>query len=154
MEGDTTGTKGSMTYKMALNGLWLTSEFKGSFGGMEFEGRGLDTYDPASKQYVSVWVDSMGTMPLILKGEFDEEKHVMTMVGETAGPDGTPMKMKTVTEYIDLDNMTFSIHMLGPDGADAGQMMKITYTRVKDDAAASAKSAGKAKAKKEEKKKE
>ena len=53
--------KGTMTYKMGLGGLWLIGDFEGEFGGMKFEGKGLDTYDLATKKYRSVWVDSFST---------------------------------------------------------------------------------------------
>jgi len=42
-------SKGTMTYKMGLGGLWLFSHFEGDFGGTKFEGRGMDTYDPIKK---------------------------------------------------------------------------------------------------------
>src|SRR5260370_28344655 len=52
-------SKGTMTYKMGLGGLWLVSDFKGEVMGAKFEGKGMDTYDPAQKKYVNVWFDSM-----------------------------------------------------------------------------------------------
>src|SRR6516165_6630687 len=58
-------SKGTMVYKMDLGGLWLTSNYTGDFGGQAFTGRGLDTYDPASKQYIGIWADSMVTSPMI-----------------------------------------------------------------------------------------
>src|SRR5262245_33879755 len=51
-------SKGTMTYKM-MGGFWLTSHFEGDFGGQKFEGRGIETYDPEKKKYVSAWSDSM-----------------------------------------------------------------------------------------------
>src|SRR4051812_2658003 len=60
-------TKGEATYKMDCGGLWLASTFKGEMEGQPFTGRGLDSYDPAKKRYVGVWVDSMITSPLIME---------------------------------------------------------------------------------------
>lgn len=69
--GDSTG---AVNYHMACGGMWLVSEFEGDFGGMKFQGHGMDGYDPAKKKYVSVWVDSMSFRPTLFEGEMDAEK--------------------------------------------------------------------------------
>lgn len=119
------GVTGSSAFKMTLGGLWLESSFKGSFGGMEFEGKGLDTYDAAKKKYVSVWVDSMGTTPLNLEGNFDKEGKTLTMEGEGPGPGGPKTKFKTVTEHVDENTMNFTM------SGDGQVMVKFTYKRKK-----------------------
>ena len=68
-----------MTYKMEVGGLWLTSTFDGELGGMKFSGRGFDSYDPAKKKYVAVWMDSMSTSPMTMEGTHDKEKKTTTM---------------------------------------------------------------------------
>ena len=73
---------GTMTYKMECGGLWLTSDFRGEFGGQKFQGRGVDGYDQEKKKYVSVWVDSMSTRPTLFEGTYDKEKKTLTMTGE------------------------------------------------------------------------
>src|SRR3954447_21038891 len=70
-------SKGVMTHKMDLGGLWLVSAFEGEFGGQKFAGKGFDSYDQAKKKYVGVWVDNMVTTPLVLEGSFDAGKKVM-----------------------------------------------------------------------------
>jgi hypothetical protein len=124
------GSKGTMTYKMGVGGLWLLSDYKGSFDGAPFEGRGMDTYDAATKQFVSVWVDSMSTTVLIFKGTLNKEKTQMVQEGEMPGPDGNMMKVKTVTDYKGKDDMTFSMMTPGPDGKDVA-MLTINYKRKK-----------------------
>ena len=42
-------SKGTMTFKMGLGGLWSLSHFEGEFAGMKFEGRGMDSYDASKK---------------------------------------------------------------------------------------------------------
>ena len=111
-------SKGTMIYKMDLGGLWLTSDFRGEFGGEKFAGKGLDCYDPAKKKYIGVWVDSMITSPLITEGTYDKEGKVLTMTGEGPGPDGKPMKMKMVTEHQGKDAMLFTMFGPGPDGTE------------------------------------
>jgi hypothetical protein len=124
------GGKGTMTYKMDLGGLWLLSEMNGEYGGMKFQGRGMDTYDPATKKYRNVWADSMSTAPMIMEGDFDNDKKVMTMTGEGPGADGKTAKFKTVTEFKDENTMLFSLFALDKDGKEQ-PMIKITYKRKK-----------------------
>lgn len=128
---DGSKSKGTMTYKMEVGGLWLTSDFKGEFGGAEFTGKGLDSYDAKKKKYVGVWVDSMIASPLVMEGDMDEKTHTLTM--HTEGPDqeGKLQKMKMVTTMTDKDHMKFEMFMPGPDGKEISGFT-INYTRRKD----------------------
>lgn len=121
---------GVCTMKSELGGLWLTSEFKGEFGGMKFEGRGLDSYDPMKKKYIGVWVDSFSTSPMVSEGTMDAGGKVLTMTGEGPGPDGKPTKYKMVSEYKDKDTIDWVMYNVGADGKEA-QMLSIVYKRKK-----------------------
>lgn len=123
--GDVAGAKGTAVFKMTLGGLWLESNFKGDFGGLQFEGRGFDTYDPAKKKFVSVWVDSMSTSPVVLEGELDKDGKKLTMEGSGPSPDGKTIKVKSVTEYKDDDTMLFTM------SSNDQVMVKLTYKRKK-----------------------
>src|SRR5258708_34819582 len=79
---DKTESKGTMTYKMELGGLWLVGDFKGEFMGQKFTGKGLDSYDTAKKKYVSVWFDSMSTAPMTMEGTLDKDRKDLTLPGE------------------------------------------------------------------------
>jgi hypothetical protein len=126
---DGTESKGFSTSKMECGGLWLTSNFEGEFGGMKFQGKGLDSYDPAKKKFVAVWVDSMTTTPMILEGTYDEKSKTLTMTGEGKMPDGTLAKHRLVTKFTDKDHHRFEMFMTLPDGKETS-MMTIDYTRV------------------------
>ena len=123
-------SKGTMTYKLELGGLWLVSHFKGDFGGQSFEGKGFDGYDPAKKKYVGVWVDTMSLAPLIMEGNFDKEGKVLTQIGEGPGMDGKMTKFKSVTEIKDPDTMVFTMSSPGRDGKEQ-TMLTISYKRKK-----------------------
>ena len=120
-------TKGTVTYKMDLGGLWLVSALESDLGGQKFSGRGLDGYDAAKKKYVGVWVDSMSTSPLLMEGTYDKEKKTLTMSGDGPGMDGKPVKFKSVSEMPDDDTINFSMYM--GDGKEPG--FTITYKRKK-----------------------
>jgi hypothetical protein len=123
-------SKGTMTYKSELGGLWLIGEFQADFGGQKFQGRSTDGYDPAKKKYIGVWVDSWTTTPMLSEGTFDKDGKVLTMIGEGPGMDGKPTKYKSVTELKDKDTMVFTMSAPGKDGKDQ-TVMTITYKRKK-----------------------
>jgi hypothetical protein len=120
-------TKGTSVYKMELGGLWLTSSFEGEFAGMKFSGRGLDSYDPAKKKYVSVWIDSFSTTPMTLDGSFDKEMKTMTLTGVGPGEGGKDTKYRMVSEWKDDNTVLFSMYM--GDAKEPG--FTITYKRKK-----------------------
>ena len=120
-------SKGSVVYKMELGGLWLTSSLEGDIGGMKFSGKGLDTYDAASKKYVGVWIDSMSTRPMTMEGTYDKATKTLTMIGDGPGPDGKPVKHRAVSQMPDDDTINFSMYM--GDGKEP--MFTIVYKRKK-----------------------
>lgn len=122
--------KGTMTYKMDLEGLWLIGKFEGEFGGMKFQGNSLDTYDSVTKKYQSVWVDNFSTMPRIMEGNLDKDSNVMTLTGEGRASGGMPVKYKSTTEIKDVDTVIFGLYMVNKDERDQ-QLVKITYKRKK-----------------------
>lgn len=129
-EAETEFGKGTMTYKMELDGLWLVSDFTGEFGGMEFKGKGLETYDAATRKYHSVWVDSFSTKPRIMEGNLDKAEKVMTMTGEGRGSDGMTAKYKSITELKDADTLNFGLFMVDKDGTEQS-LVTIKYKRKK-----------------------
>ena len=104
-------SKGTVVYKMDLNGLWLSGKMESDFGGVKFSGRGMDTYDAASKKYVAVWIDSMSTRPLVMEGTYDKGTKTLTMTGEGPGMDGKPTKFRTVSKMPDDNTINFSMYM-------------------------------------------
>lgn len=129
-DADTESGTGTMTYKMDLGGLWLIGDFEGEFGGLKFQGRSMDTYDPAMKKYRSVWADSFTTSPRVMEGGLDKDGKILTMTGEGCGADGMPTKFRSITEIKDADTVSFVLFMTDKDGKEQ-QMAKIAYERKK-----------------------
>jgi hypothetical protein len=121
-------SKGVATFKVALNGLWLTEHFKADLGGMPFEGLGGTSYDPAKKKYVNVWIDSMSTRPMVSEGTYDKEAKKITFNGDMPLPNGQSMKVTMVTVTKDADNKTFTLTGTEPTGKQM-EMLTITYKR-------------------------
>lgn len=129
-EAESDAGKGTMNYKMELGGLWLVGDFDGEFGGFKFQGKGLDTYDPATKKFRNVWIDSFSTAARSMEGTMDKDEKVLTMTGDGRGPDGKTIKFKSVMEMKNADTISYGLFMIGDDGKDQ-QMVNITYKRKK-----------------------
>jgi hypothetical protein len=120
-------TKGTMTYKMELGGMWLAGSLKSELFGAAFLGKSLDSYNPIKKKYVSLWVDSMSTAPVIMEGTYDKEKKTMSMSGEGPGMDGKAIKYRSVTKMPDADTMEMTMYM----GDVKEPAFSVTYKRKK-----------------------
>ena len=118
-------SKGTVTYKMELGGLWLTSSMESELLGQKFTGRGLDSYDAGKKKYVGVWADAMMTFLAPGEGTWDPATQTMTFLYEaTIGE--KHIKWRQTTQSVDADTRVFMSFV--PDTADK-PMMKVTYRR-------------------------
>ena len=120
-------SKGVMTYKMGLRGLWLFETFEGDFGDMKFEGKGATTYDTAKKKYINIWIDSMSTAPMITEGTVDASGKMVMKGTMPAGGKNVPVTM--IGEDKDKDTKVF--RLIASENGKEMEMMKITYKRRK-----------------------
>lgn len=96
-----------------------------------FEGLGLMGYDNYKKKYVSMWVDTMGTMMLTEEGTCSQSGKVITLKGTHDDPiTGKKKNSRSVTRIVDKDKLVVEMYEEGPDGKEF-RMMEITYTRKK-----------------------
>ncbi len=123
-------SSGELISKMECGGFWRTRNFKGDFGGLEFQGQGLDGYDRVKKKYISIWVDSVTTTPTIFEGTYDEATKTYTLTGESRDFDGKPEQIKTLTKVVDEDTELFEMYRVYADGKEV-KMMTIEYKRRK-----------------------
>jgi hypothetical protein len=122
-----TESKGTLSCKMALNGLWLIEHYEGEAAGVAFEGRGATSYDPAKKKFVNVWIDSMVTSPMVSEGTYDKEKKILTLLGNMPMPDGKSMKSTITITYKNANTKVLSLKG-NMNGKEFG-MVEITYKR-------------------------
>lgn len=127
---DGSTSKGTSTYSVECNGMWVCSDLKADMWGAPFAGRGMDGYDTAKKKFVAVWVDSMGSAPTIFHGDYDAKTKKLTMVADAPGMDGQPAKWRSVTTFTDKDHHSFEMYVAST-GGDEVQVMMAEYTRKK-----------------------
>ena len=135
---DPVESTGTTEVKWVLDGRFIMDETKSEFmmptptGEMKstpYRGLGLTGYDNFRNMYVGVWMDSMGTQMLTMKGTADPSGKVFTFYGEMDEP-GLNMvgrTVKYVTRIINNDKHVFEIYDL-PVGDDY-KVMELTYTR-------------------------
>jgi hypothetical protein len=95
--------------------------------GTKFTGKSLESFSPVKKKYVSIWVDSMSTAPVIMEGTYDREKKTMSMAGEGPGMDGKPTRYRSVTKMPDADTMEMTMWI----GGGKEPTFTVTYKRKK-----------------------
>ena len=81
---------GSTTAKMSLGDVYIESRFEADMGGMKMTGLQMTTYDPAKKQYVAWWFDSMAPGVLELRGKLTGQ--VLVLKSEPIEIPGMPGK--------------------------------------------------------------
>ena len=124
--------KSTTVNKMAMDGRYQVSEFKGDFMGMPFTGLSTTGYDNFKKVFVSTWIDNMGSGIMKMEGPWDEASKSMTLTGKMTDPStGRECDMKEIFKIID-DN-TQVMEMYGPDPQTGKQYktMEIKFTRKK-----------------------
>ena len=119
---------GKRTAEFLLGGRYLQEKITGTFMGMPFEGISLMAYDNLGKEYVSTWIDNMGTGIMVSKGQCDGKGN-WTMTGESIDPaTGKMITMKSVTTLVDDNTISMQMFMPGPDGKEY-KMMELTMKR-------------------------
>ena len=118
------------TYKMILDGKYQEGTFKGDMWGMSFEGRGMTAYDNASKEFITTWIDNMGTGMLVSRGQYDEASKSITFNGAMVDPvSGKEKKVKEVITYIDDNTQKMEMFDMDANGKEFKSMEILSKRR-------------------------
>jgi hypothetical protein len=123
-------TKGPGTGEMIMGGRYLKMTYKGTMDGMPFEGMSIYAYDNHLKQYLSVWIDNMGTGFLLSRGSLDPSGRVLTKTAEVENIfTGEKEKARTVITFVNPDKFIMEMFMEGPQGEF--RSLEVTHIRRK-----------------------
>ncbi len=87
---------------MMFNDLYQVSKHKGNMMGMPFEGMSTTAYDNVSKEYVSTWIDNMGSGIMVMKGNWDEGTKSVNLSGTIKNPaNGLDCTIREIFKNID-----------------------------------------------------
>jgi hypothetical protein len=115
--------------RMILGGRYLEWEHSAVFGGLPFEGKGLDAYNNGEDRYESTWIDNFGTLIIFYTGQCGDGGKTRTLNGEFFDPvSGGKISQRAVYTWIDDDTFLYESFM-AQDGAEF-KNMEIRYTRV------------------------
>lgn len=121
-------TKGKVVNKMILGGRYQESKHSANMMGMPFEGIGTLAYDNAKKEFVSSWVDNMGTGIMMLKGTWDDGSKSMTLKGKGYDPStGKDCEVKEVFKVVDDKNQVLEMYM--NSGGKEFKTMEIKFVK-------------------------
>lgn len=121
---------GTMTTTSIFEGRFVKEEFTGTMMGMPFKGLGYWGYDNLAGKFVSTWMDSMGTMIMVSKGDYSSADKAWTMLADIKDPDGVPCHSRQVTRVVDKDK--FVMEFYNTVGAKPERKEgQITFTRKK-----------------------
>ena len=127
--GDPVLSTGTCKREMILGGRFLKSTYQGTMMDQPFEGMEILGFDQRQNQFVSVWVDNMGTGIMMSNGgKADPTGKVLTVnmnMDDPVSKKSIPYKM--VTKIVDANKHTFS--MIGVHEGKETTEMEITYTR-------------------------
>jgi len=116
--------------KMILGGHYQETNYKGNMMGMPFEGRGTLAFDNAKKEYVSTWIDNMGTGMMVVKGTMNADGKTMELKGEMVDPvSGKPVPVREM--YTIVDANTRKMEMFDTKNGKEYKMLEIVMKRKK-----------------------
>jgi hypothetical protein len=117
---------------MLFNGLYQQSKHSGDMMGSKFEGMSTTAYDNAEKQFVSTWIDNMGSGIMVMKGNWDEATKTINMTGTIRNPaNGLDCNIREVFKVIDDNNQVMEMYGPDPQTGKEYKTMEIKYTRKK-----------------------
>ena len=123
-------TEGHAVFEPVMDGRYLREKLSSTAMGMPFLGEGLSGFDNATDQYVTVWVDSMGTGLVFATGSGDTDGHVIQLEGTMTDPiHGGTLHARFVTTRISIDEYRFEIWMKATKKQLEWKSMESTYTR-------------------------
>lgn len=118
---------GTMWSKPILDGRYTMGTFKSEFMGMAFEGFALNGYDNVQQEYFSIWIDSMSTGVMHMRGKMEGDEIVMYGTVEMPQPMGKMEKKMVMTHPNDNTMHDVFYNKMNGEWVHEGE---IIYTRV------------------------
>ncbi len=124
-------SKSTAVNKMIMNGLYQESTHTGNMMGMPFNGKSIVAYDIHKNEFMSTWIDNMGSGIMVLKGPWDEATKTVTLKGTMTDP-GTKgdVAVRETFKIIDDNNQEMEMFTMMPDGKEF-KTMNIKFSRKK-----------------------
>lgn len=123
---------GTMRGETILGGRYVQTSWKGDFMGQPFEGRGTEAWDNVGKQYVSTWMDNMGTGILHTVGSCENGFKTCKVSGDMFDPTtGQKATIRFVVSWMDDNHFMNTMYGKDPASGQEMKMMELDVTRKK-----------------------
>ncbi len=128
-QGEPMASKGTATVESMFDGRFVRERVEADMMGQPWQGEGTTGYDNAKKQFVSTWMDSMGTGIMLMKGSISPDGKTLTFIGDMdepmTGEMGKAIRISITVESKDRHRMEMFEILYG----DPIKVMELTYTR-------------------------
>lgn len=124
--GEWADSKATSSVTPILEGCGQRMTFDGTMMGMPFKGEETVTYNRESKQFESIWIDSMSAHMAMTTGGWEGDKFIMS------GKDvmmGQPYLMRSTMTKASDDEVHWDMEMSLDDGKTWFTNMKMVYTK-------------------------
>lgn len=119
----------SAEYDIIMDGRFLRGKYSGSWQDMEFKGMDIMGYDKVREEYVSIWLDNMGTSIMVSRGTYDEDKNVIEMSGTHSCPmTGDPNRPMRTVLHLDGEDAGYTMYSRDEQGREF-KSMEVRSTR-------------------------
>lgn len=121
---------GHAKMEMVLGGRYLKSTHTGHNPEMPMEGIGYQAYDNLTQEFISTWIDNMGTGILVSRGKYDPQTKTCTLYGSMVDPVmKKEVPFKEINRNINEDKMIMEMYATY-DGVEV-KNMEIILERIK-----------------------
>jgi hypothetical protein len=105
-------SEGTVKFEMILGGRYLKSTHTGMVMGMPFTGINLQAFDNATKEFVAVWIDNLGTGMSVSNGTYDEGTKTLNSTGTMVDPmSGKEVSYRQTIQLIDDNHQVMEMFM-------------------------------------------
>jgi hypothetical protein len=119
---------GTSEQKLVLGGHYLQQTYTGEMMGAPFTGINLLGFNNHTKNYESVWLDSMSTAIYLFVGKGSADGRTITQKCSYDDPVRGPAVWSSVTKIKDDNTVEFAM-FITPKGGKEEKMMEMTVTR-------------------------
>lgn len=111
---------GTLSAALTMDGRYLVEDWEGTAMGQPFKGRGTTGYDNFNKEYVSTWIDNMGTGIMVSTGQYDAAQDALVTTGtfDDIMTGEKDKSMRGVQKILDDNTIHFEMYVPGPDGQE------------------------------------
>ncbi len=121
--GEPMVSEGTVKFELIMGGRYMKSNHKGMVMGMPFTGMMLQAYDNATKEFIAIWIDNLGTGMSVSKGTYDESTKTLNSTGTMIDPvSGKESHYRQTVQLIDDNHQVVEMFIM-EDGKEFKNMV-------------------------------